>query len=287
MSSSFLSLTIKFFACLLFLLFYCELLIYYLVLLRCSWPQLSKLHQDFTIQTLDKNAKPLRVLFIADPHLLNKHDGYWFDKLRREWQMYRSYQSALFLFEPNLIFFLGDLIDEGRQATNDQWESYVKRFQLIFHHPPQTTVHVIVGNHDIGFHYTVTDGKLERFEKSFLDSPYLTLITYENVHFVLANSMAFEGDNCRMCARAEHDLSIIKEKLECLEQESSHCEKYKTLYHNRELIYTHPILLTHFPLYRLTDENCTSDNEDDLDPQRYTKQMKENYDVLSNDTTQR
>jgi hypothetical protein len=75
--------------------------------LGCSWPQLSKLDQDFTIQPPnDSNKKPLHVMFIADTHLLGSRNGHWFDKLRREWQMYRSFQSAHFLFEPQIIFFL-------------------------------------------------------------------------------------------------------------------------------------------------------------------------------------
>jgi metallophosphoesterase superfamily enzyme len=151
--------------CLLLLIFiYCEFLIYYFVLLGCSWPQLSKLDQDFTIKPpTDANKKPLHVMFIADTHLLGSREGHWLDKLRREWQMYRSFQSARFLFEPQVIIFLGDVTDEGKWCSDKEWEMTVNRFHSLFSIPTDTKLYVLAGNHDIGFHYDVSDGRLKRF----------------------------------------------------------------------------------------------------------------------------
>ena len=63
------------------LLFYCEYVVYYVVLLQCTWPALD-------VKTVDSTApvgagKPLRAMFIADTHLLGWREGHWFDKLRR------------------------------------------------------------------------------------------------------------------------------------------------------------------------------------------------------------
>ncbi|CAF1240117.1 unnamed protein product, partial [Didymodactylos carnosus] len=271
---------LKLFAYIFLIFLYCEYLIYYFVLLRCSWPQLSKLEQDFTIPPLLPHAqhKPLRILLIADTHLLGNREGHWFDKLRREWQMYRSYQSSLFIFEPNLVFFLGDLTDEGKWCTDQEWDIYVQRFKTLFSTSSDATkIHVLAGNHDIGFHYSVTDNKLHRFEKSFPESqPYVTMVTYDHLHFILVNSMAFEGDQCRMCARAEKELEEIEKVLDCLKYKQC-SEQYK---HLDDIRYTKPVLLSHFPLYRLTNENCTdllTDNQ----------KLKSNYDVLSQDATER
>ena len=232
----------KFLCLTFFLVIYCEFLIYYFVLLGCSWPQLSKLEQDFSVQPpSDPNGRPLHVMFIADTHLLGSREGHWLDKLRREWQMYRSFQSARFLFEPQVIFFLGDVTDEGKWCSDQEWQSTVERFHSLFSIPGNAQLYVLAGNHDVGFHYDVSDGRLRRFEKSF-QAPYVRLITIDedSIPFVLINSMAFEGDHCRLCAQAERELNQIVHDL------------------NQSDTSPKPILLSHFPLYRPSDANCST-----------------------------
>jgi hypothetical protein len=240
---------VKIFFLSLFIFIYCEFIIYYLVLLGCSWPQLSKLNQDFTIQPpKDADKKPLHVMFIADTHLLCPHQGHWFDKLRREWQMYRSFQSTLFLFEPHIIFVLGDLTGEGQWCSDHEWNKTVERFHSIFSIPFPTRLYVLAGNHDIGFHYEVTDGHLKRFEKSF-QAPHVHLVTIDDdhIHFILINSMAFEGDQCRLCERAENELNQVVNEI------------------NRARIRTKPVLLSHIPLYRVSDANCSEQSSTSLE----------------------
>ena len=225
----------------LLIIIYCEFFVYYFVLLACSWPQLSKLDQDFTVQPpADASRKPLHIIFVADTHLLGSREGHWLDKLRREWQMYRSFQSAQFLFEPDIVFFLGDLTDEGKWCSDQEWNATVNRFHSIFAVSPHRHAYVLAGNHDVGFHYAVSDGRLKRFEQSF-QAPHVRLITIDDyhIHFVLINSMAFEGDQCRLCARAELELDGVVNEL------------------NRTGAWTKPILLSHFPLYRSSDANCS------------------------------
>ena len=57
-------------------LFYCEFLVYYLVLSQCSYPA-------------SLSSESMRAMVLADTHLLGSRKGHWFDKLRREWQMHR------------------------------------------------------------------------------------------------------------------------------------------------------------------------------------------------------
>ena len=66
-------------------LFYCEFLVYYLVLSQCSYPTSS-------------STGSTRAMVLADTHLLGSRKGHWFDKLRREWQMHRwvFYQKISF-----------------------------------------------------------------------------------------------------------------------------------------------------------------------------------------------
>lgn len=57
------------------------------------------------------------------------------------------------LFEPEVVFVLGDLFDEGDIVTSRDFEQYVERFHRIFKTPSNVPIISAVGNHDIGFHY--------------------------------------------------------------------------------------------------------------------------------------
>ena len=76
-------------------LIYNEFLVYYLVLSSCHFPPPPL------------GADPVRAMILADTHLLGARNGHWFDKLRREWQMHRTFQTAQALFKPEHVFFLG------------------------------------------------------------------------------------------------------------------------------------------------------------------------------------
>jgi len=66
------------------LVLYNEWLVYYFVLLQCQWPTLNVDNNDFTVDDDDGLvSSQLRVMVLADPHLLGTREGHWFDKLRR------------------------------------------------------------------------------------------------------------------------------------------------------------------------------------------------------------
>jgi len=67
--------------------------------------------------------------------------------------MHRAFQSAVNLHEPDLVFVLGDVFDEGLWSSETEFNNYVARFKALFSVPENTELHVVVGNHDIGFHY--------------------------------------------------------------------------------------------------------------------------------------
>ena len=99
---------------------------------------------------------------------MGRRQGHWFDKLRREWQMHRAFQTAMTYFKPELVVFLGDVFDEGKWAGDDEFQAYVKRFRSLFRvDPASTEVRVVIGNHDVGFHYAVTPFLENRFERAF------------------------------------------------------------------------------------------------------------------------
>lgn len=59
--------------------------------------------------------------------------------------------SERILFEN---FITGDIFDEGLWCGKTEFDYYVARFNSLFRVPEGTTVYVVVGNHDIGFHYS-------------------------------------------------------------------------------------------------------------------------------------
>lgn len=91
---------------------FCEWLIYYLVIYQCSWPELQS-------EGSERRFDPLRIMLLTDTHLLGPKHGHWFDKLRREWQMERAFQTAVAHFKPDVVFLLGDLFDEGLYSNDE------------------------------------------------------------------------------------------------------------------------------------------------------------------------
>ncbi|MEE6464510.1 hypothetical protein FKM82_006282 [Ascaphus truei] len=200
---------LKFLGLFLAVVLFCEFLVYYFAIIRCSWPDVKRVpDQD------SKSASALRVMFLSDTHLLGEIRGHWLDKLRREWQMERSYQSALWLLQPDIVFILGDLFDEGKWSNSKAWAEDVARFQSMFRHPPHTELMVIVGNHDIGFHHEMTTHKLNRFEKVF-NITSGKVVSRKGINFVLVNSIGLEGDGCAICKAAETQLVKVSHKLNC------------------------------------------------------------------------
>jgi hypothetical protein len=86
---------------------YNEYFIYYQVLAECKWP----MGQATT------EVRFIDMMLIADTHLLGSRNGHWFDKLRREWQQHRAFQTARFFLDPDYVVIMGDLTDEGKWCS--------------------------------------------------------------------------------------------------------------------------------------------------------------------------
>ncbi|XP_075561282.1 metallophosphoesterase 1 isoform X2 [Pelecanus crispus] len=236
-------------------LIFCEFLIYYVVIFQCRWPELKG---GAHMGKKETSTSVLKAIILADTHLLGEIKGHWLDKLRREWQMERSFQTALWLLQPDIVFILGDVFDEGKWSSPQAWADDVRRFQKMFKYPVSTELVVIVGNHDIGFHYEMTTYKVNRFEKVF-NFTSGKLITRKGINFVLVNSVAMEGDGCAVCRASEAKLVVLSHKLNCSQQ--------------------------HYPLYRKSDAECSG--EDSAPPEEKNIPFKEKYDVLSREASQK
>lgn len=254
------------------MLLFCEYFIYYLVIFRCRWPEVKTLAHG------SRQEPVLKTMFLADTHLLGEIRGHWLDKLRREWQMERAFQTAVWLLQPEVVFILGDIFDEGKWSTAQAWADDVQRFQKMFRHGSHVQLKVVIGNHDIGFHYQMSKHRIKRFEKVFSSE---RLFSLKGVNFVMVNSVAMEGDGCSICSEAEAELREISRKLNCSREVrgSSQCED------EQRLPSSAPVLLQHYPLYRASDANCSG--EDAAPPEERNIPFKEKYDVLSQEASRK
>ncbi|XP_005001283.2 metallophosphoesterase 1 isoform X5 [Cavia porcellus] len=290
----------KLMAVVLVALLFCEFLIYYLVIFRCAWPEVA-------VPAPGREQVPvLRAMVLADTHLLGAVQGHWLDKLRREWQMERAFQTALWLLQPEVVFILGDIFDEGKWSSPQAWADDVGRFRKMFRHPAHVQLKVVAGNHDIGFHYwsrscftawcrqvadclgpqlllltsacRMSGYTVQRFEDVFSSQ---RLFSRKGVNFVMVNSVAMEGDGCSICAVAETKLLEISQWLNCSREARgpSLCRA------GRRLPPSAPILLQHYPLYRASDANCSG--PDAAPPDERTVPFTERYDVLSWEASQK
>ncbi len=68
--------------------------------------QLKSCFQLQYILLFQVEDQTLRAMFVADTHLLGTRQGHWFDKLRREWQMKRSFQTAMIYFRLGFVKYI-------------------------------------------------------------------------------------------------------------------------------------------------------------------------------------
>lgn len=223
-------------------LFYCEYLHYYVTISQCRWPELEK-----------GDREEVHAMVVADTHLLGSRNGHWFDKLRREWQMHRAFQSAVTLHSPDVVIFLGDLFDEGKWCSNEEFSTSVEHFSHLFALPNTTRLIVVPGNHDMGFHYSITPLLAGRFEQAFSVSS-VSATAVRGVLFVAVNSMALHGDDCFLCTAASDKLAGISRELSCGSVHGP-CPASRLL-PTLPSPPPRPVLLQHYPLYRPSDAEC-------------------------------
>ncbi|XP_037537794.1 metallophosphoesterase 1 [Nematolebias whitei] len=262
--------------------FFCEYLIYFPAIFQCAWPKLGRARDGEGTGGADS---AVRAMVLSDTHLLGAVGGHWFDKLRREWQMERAFQTALWLLQPEVVFILGDIFDEGKWSSQKHWEDDVRRFHRMFRHSPDTELVVLVGNHDIGFHYEMDWFKLQRFEKVF-NASSTRMVTKRGVNFLLVNSVAMHGDGCPICQSVEKELIRLSRDLNCsLQKSQSNSERAENCEGSRSYPPTAPVMLQHYPLYRVSDASCSG--PDAAPPEERHLLFREKYDVLSKEASQR
>ncbi|KAK0179388.1 hypothetical protein PV327_005145 [Microctonus hyperodae] len=228
------------------LFIFCEYIFYYVVLVQCGYPTLNPYKSDPSIPPPKPEESPVKVMFIADTHLLGSRNG--------------------------------DLFDEGLWSSSIEFDSTIQRFHSLFAVPQNTFLYVVPGNHDMGFHYWITPYLSNRFVRG-MKAPNVRRISIRGNHFVLTNSMALEGDGCFICRPVEDALNEIAKYLKCAKGVGAHCNKNTTIKR-----YSRPILLQHYPMYRESDALCAEADQapDDIKNIKF----RERWECLSKEASE-
>ncbi|KAJ7497433.1 Metallo-dependent phosphatase-like protein [Mycena latifolia] len=113
---------------------------------RCRWSDPDK-----------SSVRPTHVLLVADPQILD-HRSYpergpyltFISQLLVDLNLRKSWRAALRM-RPDVVVFLGDMMDGGRfSMSDDEYETYFQRFTSIFPLDSNIPKYFIPGNHDTG-----------------------------------------------------------------------------------------------------------------------------------------
>ncbi|KAG5669531.1 hypothetical protein PVAND_017418 [Polypedilum vanderplanki] len=92
-----------------------------------------------------------KILFIADPQILGNNHELLIARVDSDQHMKKNFKEVFKFVKPDLVIFLGDLMDEGSIASDRQFLDYYKRFLKIFPiSRNETEVIFISGDNDIG-----------------------------------------------------------------------------------------------------------------------------------------
>jgi hypothetical protein len=94
--------------------------------------------------------------------------------------------------------------------------------------------------------------------------------TIKGVPFVIKNSMALEGDGCFLCNTAVQSLKKVKEKLSSKNGSQTEISQ--------------PILMSHFPLFRLSDEQHCDEADEAPADEKYV-QFREGWNCISKESS--
>ncbi|XP_055546290.1 uncharacterized protein LOC129730759 [Wyeomyia smithii] len=167
---------------LIILILYNEVFIY--VLQKLKWSNIYCKHE-----------KCLRILFVGDPQILGKSfDSHFYSGMANyDSDRYLAwyYERALEHVKPDVICFLGDLMDEGITSNEDYFKEYYERFGAIFPRHATATAIYVSGDNDIGGEgEEVKPSIVRRFRQYFSEKP--AWIINENVTIYNINRITHE-----------------------------------------------------------------------------------------------
>lgn len=215
----------------------------------CHWPD----HTTVGLQNA-KGASPAHVLIIADPQILD-HRSYpdrsnflsYLTRLVVDLNLRKNWQAAI-AKNPDVIVFLGDMMDSGRMdMSSAEYEQYYAHFKDIFRSRKETPQYFIPGNHDTGLqsHSAFSRHALKRYTTHF--GPLNDKFTLANHTIVLFDSPGFVQEDYEREGK-ERPFGEWKPKI------GRSFEFVKKIYEAND---PKPVVLfTHIPLYRPDGKSC-------------------------------
>lgn len=147
----------------------------------------------FLLFSIILKANCTSILLVADPQLLGEtFDTHIYSTIAAfdsDNYLRKTFGQAVSHTKPNVVCFLGDLLDEGSVASDDAYERYLRRFQSVFKTDPRIKKIHIAGDNDIGGEEQdyVTARKLKRFEIGFNETD--TTVVSNRIRFFNINLM--------------------------------------------------------------------------------------------------
>ncbi|CAK9441623.1 uncharacterized protein LODBEIA_P54910 [Lodderomyces beijingensis] len=175
---------------------------------RCHWPT--------STQSTSNHQTTTRILLIADPQLIDNHTYPGRNKLLLRLSQHtvdqylkRNYQALLSTLQPSHILFVGDLLDNGRAASDEYFQHEVARFRSIFPQRPNMYTNV-PGNHDIGFGDLINTEIRDRFADTFGEPNFSVEIN--GVDIVMLDTVSLSSSQEGINIRAHRFLQQLPKK---------------------------------------------------------------------------
>ncbi|PNF22752.1 hypothetical protein B7P43_G06671 [Cryptotermes secundus] len=119
------------------------------------------------------SSKCIKILLVADPQILGEQYEVYFPRgLISRWDsdryIYKVFQKAVSHVDPHVVVFLGDIMDEGSVATDDEFKRYIERFHNVFHVNHRAKFVFLPGDNDIGGETEpLSIRKMKMFQETF------------------------------------------------------------------------------------------------------------------------
>ncbi len=147
---------------------------------------------DCNYPSKDIGQEELKVLMISDCQLLGYHESPWPLWTESDHYMSNLYQTLITKYKPEVVFHLGDSINEGGYKSTDdnRFKSYVERFKSIFVDSLAKDIRFInvIGNRDAELYLPISHSKVKRWESYFGSSQYSVEIN--GITFAILNSIS-------------------------------------------------------------------------------------------------
>ncbi|XP_024971077.1 metallophosphoesterase 1-like [Cynara cardunculus var. scolymus] len=218
----------------------------------------------------------LKVMMVADL-LLSGHEsrsGY-LDLHFKDFYFSRFFRKSFEFLKPDMLIVLGDVSAKGSELSRSKWASVLQEFHSLLGPFLDLPYHVVPGDRDIGECSQLNDISVNKITRSFpgLDSAGCGAFDIGNVNFFSLNSVALLcGDND---LRFSVEKALEREHIELQTGSGNDSAGIKIPQYDfswRENAMSSgsgPVLLLHFPLHQIAENNWRSGSlQDKAEPSK-------------------